>query len=65
MSHVTRQAVDKQAMDKLYTSPICMVLLTAIAWCAGDYSQGLLPVTGAPGIVVPMVSLLSALHAWP
>lgn len=28
----------------------------------GDFSQGLLPVTGAPGIVVPMVSLLSILH---
>lgn len=25
------------------------------AWHAGDFSQGLLPSTGAPGIVVPMV----------
>ena len=26
-------------------------------WCAGDFSQGLLPSTGAPGIVVPMVRI--------
>ena len=32
---------------------------------AGDFSQGLLPVTGAPGIVVPMVSLLIAHCAYP
>ncbi len=29
-------------------------------WCAGDFSQGLLPSTGAPGIVVPMVRICTS-----
>ena len=33
-------------------------------WCAGDFSQGLLPSTGAPGIVVPMVRICTSSSLW-
>ena len=45
--------------ELLYILPVGVLLIkTGCCVLPGDFSQGLLPATGAPGIVVPMVSLL-------